>query len=93
MFEIVGNSATQIYNKEISLSLSLSSENLVVFPVDVNTKFPLMDERGIRYQKECYPLQFPTWPVASLPHHLPHLQYFPGLHSCLPLLHLSLSVF
>ena len=24
MFEIVGNSATQIYNKEISLSLSLS---------------------------------------------------------------------
>ena len=32
MFEIVGNSATQIYNKEISLSLSLSSENLVVCP-------------------------------------------------------------
>ena len=34
MFEIVGNSATQIYNKEISLSLSLSlsSENLVEFP-------------------------------------------------------------
>ena len=95
VFKTVGNSATQILNKEISPSLSglLSRERdqqglWLSAPYD----FPWwMSKWGIEYKKDCYPLQFPTWPVASLLLHLPDLlQYLLDLHPCLPHFHLCL---